>query len=866
MRAFHDTRSLDYRSPFSAIALGASTTLALDVWDAPNATVMARTWVDGVGEERFPMHATQFQPDSDLLASTNYPANTDSDRPVHYEVSLSPRTAGIVWYQFIISEENGRERRYGALDNRTGGIGRLTEWEPPSFLLAVYETPDESHAPLTPAYLGDVENRTFEHAVVSFLCGTLSAPDLIERIDSLRENHPSYAWDDVFRLLDAPERIALFTQLSGKRLDHQTSEENELSQLDGRRLGLAKGRLWCASLIQTLALDGTLVHFPPVNDNDKAPKLDSIDAGTADAHSSASWGLVDKDCGDIVRNASELRSTLPVFTHSHLEFFAANNDVLGFWRQGDDGTAACVLINASLQNAYDLPIPMANESVSDVLGGYGVPVADAQEVCDRALLGPAADRYAIVHLYQLGTAVLYFHPRRRLGRIMDAGMGVLSHITSLPTGSSGTKGVRQRPGTLGDPAMRFVDWLSSCNVRYWQILPVNPTDEYGSPYAGISAFAGNTRLLENGSNSDANSKTALENPAEYRDFCMREADWLEPYACFMSIRQMLGTEKLWQSWPKKYRSFNPDIIRADKKLCEAADEWKRSQFAFDQQWRQLRTYANDHGVQIIGDMPLYVSADSADAWANPDIFQLSADGTPEVVAGCPPDSFSEDGQIWSNPVYNWATLEARKYEWWMRRLERAFELYDWVRLDHFIGFSRYYSIPNGHKAIEGSYRPGPGVKFFETAFEQFGPLPIIAEDLGSITPAVRALGAACGFPGMDIIQFVDGNDPLSGYQPRPEKIAYTGTHDNQTLVGYCAERYPHLDPVETAEELTRKVASCTSHVCVMPLQDLIGLDDRARMNVPGVAEGNWAWQAGPKEVEDALERIRQLVDLHANES
>ena len=844
MRAFHDTRDLAYRSPFGAIASGASTTLSLDVFDVSNATVTLRTWIDGIGEERYPMHALDLQP--------------GSGNPARYQVSLTPDAPGVVWYQFIIRDnDSGRELRYGALDGRTGGTGRLVDWEPPSFLLVVYEDSEPSQ-PSLPAYLDGIENRAFEKAVSEFLHGETTARDLVEKIESLRESYPACTWGAVFNLLDTPYRTELLLRLSGQPATSQPVSDAELLQLDNRQRGLAKGRLWAASLLQTLAVDGALAK-PPTNSPVSACDSASVEASGFE-HSASLWGAIDKDCGDIVQNASDLRDSLPLFASSPLECFAVNDDVFGFWRRGDDGTAVCTLVNASLRHAYDIPLPMVGEAVSDALGGYGVPIESAQEACRRSPLEPA-DRYAIVHLYQLGTAVLYFHPCQRLECPMEPGVGVLSHITSIPAGKPSSKTVRH-PGTLGAPAKKFIDWLSECGVRYWQVLPVNPTDECGSPYAGISAFAGNTLLLEENPAAKAGDIALLEESAEYRAFCEREASWLEPYACFMAIRQKYGAGKPWQSWPKKYRRFDPDIVNADEKLRSAADEWKRAQFEFDRQWRQLRSYANERGVQIIGDMPIYVSADSSDAWANPGIFQLGPDGKPEVVAGCPPDAFAEDGQIWGNPVYDWEALRADGYAWWMRRLERAFELYDWVRLDHFIGFARYYSVPAGEKATAGSFHRGPGIAFFERAREQFGQLPIIAEDLGSITPAIRALGAACGFPGMDIVQFVDGGDPLSGYHPRPEKIAYTGTHDNQTLFGFCADRYPSLDAAETADEIMRKVITCAAPVCVVPLQDLIGLDDEARMNVPGTTGGNWEWQAKPSEIAEASERTRSLVDLH----
>lgn len=529
----------------------------------------------------------------------------------------------------------------------------------------------------------------------------------------------------------------------------------------------------------------------------------------------------------------------------------AIDDVTESWRRNDGSGLTCVLVNSSPHDAYDVPIPMAGDAVSELMSGLAVPVIDDADLDCSLRIGAHADRYALAHLGPLGSAMLHFHPQQRFGCPMEPGVGVLAHITSIPANG---------PGTLGEPARRFIDWLAEAGVRYWQILPVNPTDKHGSPYAGISAFAGNIRLLEGG--ADAIASTALENPDEYAGFCEREADWLESYSAFMAIHEKLGFDLSWQNWPARYRHFDPISLEGDEELRVRAEKWRRLQFAFERQWQDVRAYANDRGVRIIGDMPIYVNADSADAWANPSIFQLEPDGTATVVAGCPPDNFAPDGQIWFNPIYDWNACETSGYRWWLRRLQRAFALYDMVRLDHFIGFSQYYSIPVGQAASAGAYHQGPGIELFRRAYEELGPLPIIAEDLGLVTPAVRALSADCGFPGMDIVQFADGNNPLSSYQPRPEKIVYTGTHDNQTLVGYCQRRYPHLDARETAEAIREKVVTCAAPVCILPLQDILLLGDEARMNTPGTAEGNWAWQADSRSMRQALEPARKLVSLH----
>ena len=852
MKAFHDSRNTTYRSPYGAVAPQEEVTLSIDIWESPNATVTLRTWIDGQGEGLYEMKP----------ASEQEPADGLQEGAVRYTAIFTPDSAGTVWYHFIIAEANGATKRYGVPEGKRGGRGQLSDWEPPSFQLTVCD-PEADGAP--------AEINSPAKALIRFVRNEIASNELVETIETARENLSPAAFSQACNVLQAPNRLVTFAELVGVDLaddprlaeegitlvrpgagdsapdedegeDASESDAEEKPLLEDWQIGLAKGRLWCASLIQMLMLG-----LPAAEGAGEADE-------TAYEAEITGWGLVDPDCESILRNAYELRRTLPLFAGDAFSFFSPNRDVLGFWRNGEDGSSACVLVNSSLQNPYDQPVPMRGEAVSEIISGYGILVTKAtsmQVIDDR---NPLAQSVAIAHLNQLGTAVLYFHPTQMLQKTMAPGLGILAHITSLPTKDG-------KPGTLGAPARAFVDWLEQAHVPYWQILPVNPTDEHGSPYAGISAFAGNTLLIEKNGTTDAPVTPDGEIDLDaYREFCEREADWLEPYATFMAIRQSVGPDIPWQKWPKKYRTYTSRLANS-KTLKEVAESWKRAQFVFEQQWDDLHEYARQHGVQIIGDMPIYVSTDSSDVWAHPELFQLGPDGKPEMVAGCPPDSFAADGQVWGNPVYDWDALRETGYAWWLRRLERALKLYDIVRLDHFIGFSRYFRIPAGEKASAGAYCPGPGLDFFKKAFEKLGPLPIIAEDLGYITPCVRGLVAACGFPGMDIIQFADG-EPLYGYTPRPEKITYTGTHDNQTLLGFCKDRYPEVDPDEAAEKLMRSVITCPAPVAILPLQDVLGLDDEARMNVPGVAEGNWSWQADDADVAKALEFAQSLSELH----
>jgi len=788
MRAFHNSRDCAYRAPFGAVATKTQVTLTIDVWDTPDATVQLRTWTDEEGEAILDM-----DPVADKTRATIKAATAEKDEAhgpaTRFEVSFSPKTAGIMWYHFIITTAEGQTYRLGVQTGHRGGASQVLEWEPPSYQLTIYEPGD-----LAP---------TWHRPIDGYLYDASAEQDFEEIIQTLRENYPApllnrtFGWDANV-LLDERDLKKLF-------------------ETRGMPTPGASGPMWR---------------------------------------------------------------------------FAVNDDVFGFWYRNERGRLTCTLMNASLDQGYDVAIPLVNEVVSELLGGGLVPVG---EVAETSLIIPTPQsagtgaKFARLHLGLLGAFDLYFHKAQMLQKPMEPGVGVLAHITSLPTEASGdgksacktpvqaqgasiatasspvsapiSAGVQKaHPGTLGTPARTFVDWLAEAGVRYWQILPVNPTDEYGSPYAGISAFAGNTHLLEGTPSQIVDALSSAGSQDAYQEFCEREAAWLEPYASFMAIRRKIGPGAMWQNWPEIYRTYNPDVIKGDDELALYACIERRLQFVFDTQWRALRAYANDRNVQIIGDMPIYVSADSADVWAHPELFQLDEDGAPRVVAGCPPDDFAADGQIWGNPVYDWATLKATGYDWWLRRLERAFELYDMTRLDHFIGFSRYFSIPADGKASEGTYRPGPGIELFQAAFDQLGPLPIVAEDLGIVTPGVRALCAACGFLGMDIIQFADG-DQRESYTPRPGKIAYTGTHDNQTLLGFCETYYGKEKAAETAAKLMKNVLTSSADVCIIPLQDVLGLDDEARMNVPGVAEGNWSWQADASAVRAALPAACKLVQL-----
>ena len=671
-------------------------------------------------------------------------------------------------------------------------------------------------------------NYPLRTALLAFVRNQIGAPEMAARLEQLRENYPRDAFFSCLNLLGSHDRERLFTML-GDAPDPDTLSEEECAafRLDEGHASLAMSRLWLTVLLQM-----TLPGVPCVYYGDERGM-----EGFRDPYNRAAfpWDGGRMDCATVFRNAIAVRKALPVLTTGDFEPFADGEDVFGFWRRGEDGECVCVLANASLHDAHTVRVPMAGEAVSDVVSGTVPAVVDG---CAEAFLWP------------LGTAVLHFHKQRRLQEPLEPGMGVLCHVTSLPN--------EGRPGTLGAPARRFVDWLAECGQTYWQVLPVNPADGYGSPYAGLAAFAGNACLLEKDPEDVlAELKDADDDP-DYQAFLQKNKYWLTPYATFRAIKDLLG-EGPWQEWPDAYARFSPGLARRVE-LADGVDRHRKLQYEFQREWDDLKAYANERGVKIVGDMPMYVSGDSADVWAERDIFELDEKGYAQVQAGCPGDGFDPEGQLWGNPTYRWDVLAARGYDWWLARLERAVETYDYVRLDHFIGFSSYYKIAKGKPAREGSFSFGPGLDLFRAAYQKLGPLPFIAEDLGVITPAVRALIAETGIPGMDIVQFSDG-DVREGYEPKPGTVTFTGTHDNQTLLGFCQSRFglEGDEAAQMADRIAASVLGSKNDVAIMPLQDVLGLDDAARMNVPGVAEGNWSWQAAWEDVVAATGSLTQMA-------
>ena len=472
--------------------------------------------------------------------------------------------------------------------------------------------------------------------------------------------------------------------------------------------------------------------------------------------------------------------------------------------------------------------------------------------------------------------------------------GILMHITSLPA----PYGI----GTMGKDAYAFVDFLVRAGQRCWQILPLTPTGYGDSPYQSLGACAGNHYLIDLDTLAEEGllKKEEIRNipwgsnpkrvdfgamyahrmavlrlafqrftPDEaYETFVEQNRSWLEDYALFTALKDTLGG-KPWLDWPEALRLREADALA--EKRRELSEEIRLqffAQYEFDKQWKALRSYANAKGVRIIGDVPIYVPLDSADVWANPELFQLDESRHPEQVAGCPPDSFTADGQLWGNPIYDWKKMAQTRYSWWIQRLAAAGKLYDVIRLDHFRGFESYWSVPAGDTtARNGKWVKGPGMDFVRTIQQALPDLEFIAEDLGFVTPEVRKLQQDSGYPGMKVLEFAFDSREESDYMPHlypVDSVCYTGTHDNVTLKQWfdeaapedvaCAKAYLGLNREEGyIRGMIRGCMGSVSRLCVVQMQDYLELGKEARMNFPGtLSSANWTWRAEKGFDSDAL--------------
>ncbi len=495
--------------------------------------------------------------------------------------------------------------------------------------------------------------------------------------------------------------------------------------------------------------------------------------------------------------------------------------------------------------------------------------------------------------------------------IQSRGSGVLLHISSLP----GSYGI----GDLGPGAYRFADFLVRSRQRYWQILPLTAADyEYGfSPYNCLSAFAGNKYLISlellakdgllkkteirRGRNLRQRSvnfpavvgfkdclfervferASRIRRRSDYEKFCHDNAWWLNDFSFFVALKARFGNSA-WTDWPVRIKDRFPHVLRSFRKLLEPTIERERLlQFIFFQQWKKLKEYCNSRSIAIIGDVPIYVDLNSADVWAHRDMFKLRRDGKPTYISGVPPDYFSRDGQLWGNPVYHWTRMTATGFKWWVKRIEHNLSIYDHLRMDHFRGFAAYWEVRAGAgTARHGRWVKVPGGRFLKVLQRRFSDLPLIAEDLGTITPDVHALMRRFNLPGMRVLLFAFGEaDPANPYLPHNhvrDCVVYTGTHDNNTVRGWFEDdasprekrflfRYLGKDvcAANVHGVFVRMAMESVANTVIIPMQDILGLDGRARMNRPASVGGNWRWRLGSRQLTGSVAaELAAMVEIY----
>lgn len=484
--------------------------------------------------------------------------------------------------------------------------------------------------------------------------------------------------------------------------------------------------------------------------------------------------------------------------------------------------------------------------------------------------------------------------------------GILLPVSSIPS--------RYGIGTFSKQAYEFVDFLEKAGQKYWQILPLGPTGYGDSPYQSFSTFAGNPYYIDLeeligkgwltreecdacdfGADDGyvdyekvylsrfkvlkkAYERSGIGTDGDFLEFREENAFWLGDYALYMAVKNSFDSVS-WIEWDEDIRLRKEDAMAAYKEKYAAEVEfYEFQQYLFASQWFALKAYANEKGIEIIGDIPIYVAFDSADTWANPELFQLDENCIPVGVAGCPPDSFSATGQLWGNPLYRWEYHKETGYEWWMRRIAYCYKLYDVVRIDHFRGFDEYYFIPYGDATAEfGHWEKGPGYDIFKVMKEKLGKKAVIAEDLGFLTPSVLKLVKKTGYPGMKILQFAFDSREESDYLPHNyscNSVVYTGTHDNDTTMGWFdtlnrkdkafAKRYLNITSRKDVHwEFIRAALASVSDTAIIPMQDYLGLGAEARMNIPSTLGNNWKWRMPDGQLTDELaEKIRAMTKLY----
>ncbi|HVJ49011.1 bifunctional glycogen debranching protein GlgX/4-alpha-glucanotransferase [Desulfitobacterium sp.] len=750
-------------------------------------------------------------------------------------------------------------------------------------------------------------NYPFREIFLHFILGTKDAERVHQKVMSLYENYPRENFYAEMNLLGSHDRRRILTILGGAPPEEElTAKERETYRLSSTARKRGIKRLKLLSLLQM-----TFPGVPCIYYGDEAGLegySDPFNRGTYP------WGKEDPELLAWYRQLIRLRQEYDILQTGEFISFWAGPDVYGFKRTGREEDIIIILNRHETQRKeITLNFSDTNLLILDLLQGSTLAQGEVKEFTLEIL--PLQGRALLVEKTKT--------PEMKQGLIRSC--GILMHVSSLPS----AWGI----GDMGEGAYQFVDFLKQSGQSLWQILPLNPPGADYSPYQSESAFAGNPLLISielimhqglltqeevtaEGEAQDyllagaqlqsdkhlhpftyvkpfkenlyrlafsrfqviieplhdltESRKFSYLSSANYQRFLQENQDWLEDYALFRALKSHFK-ELPWYEWEIDIATRKASVLEAYAEQLAPEIEYVRFiQYTFYAQWRDLKHYAQEQGIQIIGDIPIFVAEDSCDTWANREFFVLDEKGRSKKLAGVPPDYFCSTGQLWGNPVYNWEALDQKNFSWWKQRIKQSLTLSDFNRLDHFRGFEAYWEVSAGEEtAINGNWIKGPGVRFFRNLKEEFGELPLIAEDLGVITPAVKVLKKLCGFPGMKVLQFnaqVDTGDSgtrdsdddfdfriiLEPASDQEENLVYyTGTHDNDTLYGWVKSFLQSQNSSSSLEDVTLKricqklieqLYRSEASWIVLPMQDLLGLDSAARMNIPGTIEGNWKWQ------------------------
>ena len=688
-------------------------------------------------------------------------------------------------------------------------------------------------------------NYPLRTALLDYVNYTVSAGRAGDLLMSLAENYPPENLYGALNLIGSHDRERILTMMAADR-----DRESAVSKVK-----------------MLAALEYTLPGVPCIYYGDEAGLTGGADPENRSCYP---WGKEDQGLlfhyrmlGLIYDEHPSLRSGGFTMLSGRKDCGGISDDVLAFVRT--DGERILVLSNRSYG-----PSDIDLSGIPEAECGYAIDLLTSKEI------KPDGGSLGKIHMDPLSVKIICMKDTAPEKEDLGRSAGVICHLSSLGMHS------------LGKPAREFVDFLASVGFGVWQVLPLNPPGLGDSPYDSASAFAGDVRFL---------NEDEIPDGGDYDAFCEDNAWWLKGYVAYTLIRKMQGG-KPWYEWPDELRMADPDAAFAmvyseaegpgGAGMKAEADRLMRDQYLFCRQWKDLKEYANSRGVRIMGDIPMYMAADSADVWANKEVFLLDENGRLKVHAGVPPDYFSKDGQDWGNPLYDWEKMREEGYDWWMKRLRQCAERYDILRIDHFRGLSEYYAIPEGEKPVKGRWQHSAGLDFILKAKkmlkdEGFG-MKLIAEDLGFLDPGVYDLLKLSGLPGMDIWQFTAGEMMSMDPGTAKGRAFYTGTHDNETLLGFVSQHaedilghaLPEDDDAQqspedlseikaAAEDIIEKIYESPACLAMLQLQDVFMLGDEARMNVPGVAEGNWSWKIPGESVEkafpDAAERAEWFRKL-----